>query len=541
MGACGGCAEVHLASRDDLAGPELALINLPPTSRQNGSAFAVVAVLFAALGVLAPFSATPLPQIPAFIPNLNATIAVTDLITAHLLFAQYSIYRSRALLVLAGGYLFSALIVIPHALTFPGAFSPAGLLGAGLQTTAWLYVFWHLGFPISLMVYAWLKNDPPSARAAKRPVAFTIAACVAITFGLVCGLVWLTTAGDRYLPRLFLSPTQVSPLGAYTPGTVMMVSALALIVLWVRRRSVLDLWLMVVACSMIGELALTVVRFSLGFYVSRVFSLITSTIVLFILVAETTRLYSRLAHSHMALQRERNNKLMNIAAVVASIAHEVRQPLTAIVMRADSASRSLERTPPDLEKAQSTLTSIAADGHRISQTFDNIRDLFKTTEQRGAPVDVNDLTMATLNIVGEDLKGHRVTLRTDLMPDPPPVIGHRGQLQEVLLNLIRNAIEAMDAIKSGARTLLLKTEAHGRDTIAIVVEDTGPGIPPEKLDAIFDAFMTTKAKGMGLGLAICRMIAERHGGRLEASSAGKRGARFQMTLPVTAATIPAAD
>src|SRR6185437_11095199 len=117
-----------------------------------------LAVLVVATATVAPFAATPLPLFSAFIPFLNATILINDLITAILLFAQFSISRSRALLVLAGGYLFTALIVIPHALTFPGAFSPTGLLNAGLQTTAWLYHFWHLGFPTALMIYAFLKD-----------------------------------------------------------------------------------------------------------------------------------------------------------------------------------------------------------------------------------------------------------------------------------------------------------------------------------------------------------------------------------------------
>ena len=526
-----------MAPRDELNGETLTLIDLPPTSKQKWSAFAVVAVLLTALGIMAPFSATPLPRLPAFIPNLNATISVTDLITALLLFAQYSIYRSRALLVLAGGYLFTAFIVIPHALTFPGAFTPTGLLGAGLQTTAWLYIFWHLGIPIALISYAWLKDEAPSAQAAKRPIAFTIAACASVTFGLVCGLTWLATAGEHFLPRLFLGPSQLTPLGTYTPTAVMAFSVLALIVLWIRRRSVLDLWLMVVACSLIGELSLTVVRFSLGFYASRVFSVITSTVVLFILLAETSRLYTRLAQSNAALRRERGNKLMNIGAVVASIAHEVRQPLTAIVMRADSVSRDLENVPPDLARVQSALDNIVSDGQRISQTFDNIRDLFRTSDHGRVPLDVNDLAMGALKILQDDLKRHRVMTRTALLPDPPTVIGHLGQLQEVLLNLIRNAIEAMDTIKTGARTLSVRTEMNGTDAVAIIVEDSGPGIPPEKLDTIFDAFMTTKSKGMGLGLAICRMIAERHGGRLEAFSAGKGGARFQITLPVEATPV----
>jgi signal transduction histidine kinase len=520
--------EATFASTDELEGTKVALINLPPTSKQNRSALGAVAVLLVALGVVAPFAATPLPRFAAFIPFLNATILVTDLITAILLFAQFSIYRSRALLVLAGGYLFTALIVIPHALTFPGAFSPTGLLGAGLQTTAWLYLLWHLGFPMTLVTYAWLKDEKYTIQASIR---YTIGWCVAITIGLVIGLVWLTTAGDQLLPRLFLDANRLSPLGTYGPTFDLLICAFALALLWVRRRSVLDLWLMVVACALIGELALTVVRFSLGFYASRIFSLATSTIVLVILLAETTRLYTRLAHSNTMLQRERNNKLMNLEAVVASISHEVKQPLAAIVMRGSTALRFLKHDPPDLEKVRSALNKMVSDGHRASQIFDNIRDLFKNGDQGRVSIDLNKMTLDTIDILRGELKEHRITTRTKLMPETPLVMGHQGQLQEVLLNLIRNAIEAMDAVKDGARVLQLRTGRRGPEEVAITVKDTGPGIDPKKFNDMFEAFVTTKPQGMGLGLAICRMIVERHGGQLSGSPGDKGGATFEVILP----------
>src|SRR5262249_6401650 len=145
-----------------------------------------------------------------------------------------------------------------------------------------------------------------------------------------------------------------------------------------------------------------------------------------------------------------------------------------------------------------------------------------------------------LNAREKGLKNSGIGTPTKLRPEPPLVFGHRGQLHEVLLNLIRNAIEAMEAVKDGRRMLQLRTEKNGRDAIAIEVEDTGPGIDKEKLEDIFEAFVTTKPKGMGLGLAICRMIIERHGGQLSASSADKGGALFQIILPIksTAALTP---
>lgn len=528
-----------MTPHDELYDPNTGLINLPPTSAQKRAALAVVALLIVALAVVAPFAATPLARVNAFIPFLNAAILVADSITALLLFVQFSIHRSAALLVLAGGYLFTALIVVPHALTFPGAFSPTGLLGAGLQTTAWLYIFWHFGFPVALLAYAWLKDRDYTVQGSTR---FAIGWCVAIVIGLVAGLVWLTTAGDPFLPRFFLSQTKPTALGPYGPRFDVLVCVVALAVLWARRRSVLDLWLMVVACAWIGELALQLSRFCVGFYASRVLSLITAFIVLLFLLTEAARLYGRLARSNMALQRERNNRLMNLEAVIASISHEARQPLAAMVGRSVLAARFLDGVPPDIEKARSALGNIAADGERVSQVFDSIRDLFRATDRQRVPVDVNALTSDALKLLDGDLKEHGITTRTDLMAKPPLVMGHRGQLHEVFLNLIRNAIEAMEAVEENKRTLRVSTKMRGRDAVTIAVQDTGPGIEPDRLETIFDAFITTKEHGTGLGLAICRMIVDSHGGRLLASSSDKGGAVFEMVLPLSSpAGFPATE
>jgi hypothetical protein len=138
---------------------DTSLLDLPATSRQSWSAGALAAVLLVGCGALVPFAGSPLSELNAFFPSLDAIVFVTDLITSVLLFAQFSIYQSRSLLVLASGYLFTALIVVPHALTFSGAFSPTGLLGAGIQTGSWLYIFWHFGFAAALLAYAVLRKE----------------------------------------------------------------------------------------------------------------------------------------------------------------------------------------------------------------------------------------------------------------------------------------------------------------------------------------------------------------------------------------------
>ena len=250
------------------------------------------------------------------------------------------------------------------------------------------------------------------------------------------------------------------------------------------------------------------------------------------LIAELRQRTEELGRSLADLQRERDNKLMNLEAMAASIAHEVRQPLSAIATSGNAALRFLGRTPPDHKEVRSSLSRIISNSHRASQVFDNIRAFAGKVDKGHELIDMNEIVLEVLHTLRGELKDRVITVRTELTSQLPLVMGHRGQLHEVLLNLVRNAIEAMDAIKDGRRVLQARTERHdGRDEIVVAIEDSGPGIDPEKLDGIFDAFVSTKPQGMGLGLAICRMIIDRHGGQLSASSGKRRGAVFQFILP----------
>jgi signal transduction histidine kinase len=510
-------------------------LELPPTARQNWSAAAVVAVTLVAFAVLATVAGRPLAQLNAFFPSLDAIVFVTDLTTAVLLFTQFSISRSRALLALACGYLFTALIVVPHALTFSGAFSPTGLLGAGLQTGSWLFIFWHVGFAAGLLAYAVFKEERRAEPIAQASTLPAIGLSVASVFGLVCSLTWLATGGEALLPPIILDESRISPVAIYPVSFAILITAAALAVLSVRRRSVLDQWLMVVALVSIAELIfsglLPSVRFSVGFYAGRIFALITSSIVLIVLLAETTWLHVRLARSNAMLQREKDNKLMNLDAVTSSIAHEVRQPLAAIMTNGEAALALLGHTSPDLEEVRSTLDDVVINAHRAGQVLNDVRVLFGNATYEQAPVDVNEMILAAMRAVRGELKDHGVAARVELASELPLVVGNKGQLQEVLVNLLQNAIEAMDSVKDDRRVLQIRAERDGGKAIKVEVEDSGTGIDPDVRDGIFDAFVTTKPHGMGLGLAICRMIIERHGGQLSASPAPPGGTIFRIVLP----------
>jgi signal transduction histidine kinase len=305
-----------------------------------------------------------------------------------------------------------------------------------------------------------------------------------------------------------------------------------------RRRSLLDEWLLVANFAFLLDVLMVstfATRFQFGWYAGRFYLAMTAMVLMVALLGEITRLYTSLARSNMMLQNERDNKLMTLEAMVASISHEVRQPLPTISIQGNTSLRLLRRAPPDIEKVESSLTAIVSESHRASQIFDNIRALFRSTDLKHRAIDVNEIALESLRILRGELEDHGITTAVELTSGLPLLMGHGGQLQEVILNLVHNAIEAMATIKDERRVLLVSTDRHGRDAIAVAIEDSGPGINPEQLESIFDPFVSTKPRGMGLGLAICRMTVERHGGQLSATAGKVKGARFQFVLPITLA------
>jgi PAS domain S-box-containing protein len=249
-------------------------------------------------------------------------------------------------------------------------------------------------------------------------------------------------------------------------------------------------------------------------------------------ITDLRRTELALREAVVTLERERDSKLMNIEVVTASLAHEVRQPLAAIATNGAAALLFMEKVPPDLDEVRPLLNIMMGECHRVSEVFDTIRALFRRVDEKRELTAINEIIVDVLKSMREELADHGITTETELAPELQRIDGHRAQLRQVIFNLIHNAIESMDNTTDRARVLRLITMSHGPEAITVVVEDSGPGINPRRLDNIFDPFTTTKPNGMGLGLAICRMIVERHGGKLSALSDGKNGARFQLVLPV---------
>jgi signal transduction histidine kinase len=510
------------------------LSSLAPGRAQKRLALGIVFGLLIALYLITgPLSGIRLGAISAFVAVYATAMFVTDSITAILLYAQFSILRSRAILVIASGYLFAALIVVPYALAFPGVFAPNGVVG-GLQTAAGLYVLGHCGFPIFVIGYALSKDEDPGKRLWHGKARSAIFRSVAWTAVAAAAGALLCIRGEEYLPRIMLDPFHFSSEWPYLVGApIGLLCISALVVLWFRRRSVLDLWLMVVMCLYLVEIPLSYYpvpsRYSTGWYAVRIIGFLSSSTVLTVLLYEITSLYARLLGAVVGQRHEREARLLTGDAVAASIAHELRQPLTAMVTTADAGLRFLDRSLPNPDKAKAAFKRIAADGHRAGAMIGNICAHFKSDVRERTSFPLNTLIQEALALVRGDLEKHGIFV--EAVPDKqvPEVRGNRVQLQQVLLNLITNAIDAM-AAREEPRILSVSLAVHECDGVIVSVADTGVGISTQDSERIFNPLFTTKSDGMGMGLSICRAIIEAHQGRLWVSPNSPRGAVFQFTL-----------
>jgi PAS domain S-box-containing protein len=223
---------------------------------------------------------------------------------------------------------------------------------------------------------------------------------------------------------------------------------------------------------------------------------------------------------------------MTMGAMTASIAHEVNQPLAAIVANANAGLRWLARGKPDLAEVRGILKRIVSDGLRASKVIASIRSMFGKDPGETSPLTVNDLIEEVLNLVNGELSGHKIALQKEMPDGLPTVIANRVQIQQVLVNLIMNAIEAMSSITKHERVLIVKSEAFQSNYVLITLQDSGTGIDPTHMDRIFDAFFTTKDRGMGMGLSICRSIVESHRGQLWALPNNPHGTIFHVKLPI---------
>ncbi|WP_119303299.1 MASE4 domain-containing protein [Dongia deserti] len=548
------------------------LSTLPAQRAERRAALGVVLACLAISLTAAPFAKVQLPRVEAFIPIYESALTFNDLITAVLLFGQFSILRSRGILLLACAYLFTGLMVVAHMLSFPGLFAESGLLSGGPQTTAWLYMFWHSVFPLLVVFYALQPRADGGGEMQTLPRT-AIAGGILLTFGAVGAFVALTTIGHDLLPPV-MAGNRMTPAITVVMTAVWLCSLAAVGLLWRRKpHSVLDLWLMVVLCAWLCEVALAVIlnagRFDLGFYAGRIFGFAATGVVLVVLLLETRALYARLAQSLEAertllqranqelearvaertrqleaeiVEREKAQetlreaqKLEAIGRMAGGIAHDFNNLLTVIQGNAEILQDS--RLSEDDVHCVKAIDRAAERGSRL------VRQILTFSRRQPLKVDVVDLRQRSdelSEMLGRAVRGD-IRLIVSMAEDLWPIACDVAELEIALMNLCVNARDAMP--KGG----LVRVEGHNctleaasghpaalaGDFVAVSVADGGTGIAPEDIKKAFEPFFTTKeiGKGTGLGLSQVYGFAQQSGGIATIDSKVGEGTTVTVYLP----------
>ena len=248
--------------------------------------------------------------------------------------------------------------------------------------------------------------------------------------------------------------------------------------------------------------------------------------------AEAEARASEQRYREVQMELAHANRVATMGQLTASIAHEVKQPITSAAAYAEAALHFLARTPPKLEKMREALEGIVAANLRAGDVIDRVRTLVKKAQPRNERFDINEAIREVIELMRSEAVKGGISVQTDLAHSLPVIEGDRVQLQQVILNLIVNAVEAMSSVSGGVRSFFISTCIADADGVFISISDSGPGLPPTNLANIFDAFYTTKASGLGMGLSICRSIVDAHDGRLWATPNEPHGAVFRIVLPI---------
>ncbi len=532
---------------------------VPAGRRERRLAIAAALVFALVFIALAPSASMLLPPVWAFIPSYESALAVNDLITAVLLFSQFAILSGPALLVLAAGYLFSSAMAVCHALSFPGLFSPTGLLGAGAQTTAWLYMFWHAGFPLAVIAATFLKSGNGTVRAPRGAVAAAVLGALA----LVALIVALTTAGQDALPAIMRGSRHTS---AYigVVATVWASSLVALaVLLWRRPHSVLNVWLMIVMCAWFADVGVSAVlsagRFDLGFYAGRIFGLLASSFVLMALLLETGKLYAGIIGSFARERGERELRLREVersqaAAEAANVAksdflarmsHEIRTPMNAVIGLSELALRTaLDARQHDY------LVKIKSSAMALLRIINDVLDFSKIEagklEIESADFDLRAVLDGVASVSALPAAAKGIELLFSIDPElPAMLVGDSLRLGQVLQNLAGNAVKFTER---GEIVVAVRVAGRRGDALDLEfsVADTGIGMSEEVQTQLFRPFaqadrsITRRFGGSGLGLAISKELVEMMGGTIAVESAPGSGSTFRFALSLGVSPAPVA-
>ncbi len=423
--------------------------SLPPGRPERRLAIATVVVSAVVFAVLAPFAGVQFARVWGFIPVYQSAIVVNDMVTAGLLLGQYAILREKSLLALAGGYLFTGFMAGTHMLSFPGLFTPSGLLGAGEQTTAWLYLFWHGGFPLAVAAYVLLREAPRARQPSvtQRRAAIPILLCIVSVAAATIALALLATAGHDLLPRI-MQGNRMAATMRYAITTVWMLNLAALVLMWRQRRphSVLDLWVMIVLVAWLFDIALSAMlnrgRFDLGFYAGRTYGLVASGVVLFALLFENGRLHAQTVRA-LAGARYQHLLVVQKSAQLNDANERLEQRVAARTAQLSASNRDLRREVEERVRAERALQASREDLREIAAISATARE----AEQRRIARELHDELAQTLATLKNDLEW----LLDHVPQDDAPLARKIATMHA----LARGAVTATRRIASDLRPLML--------------------------------------------------------------------------------------
>jgi FixJ family two-component response regulator/signal transduction histidine kinase len=432
-----------------------------PSESQLRVIFGVLVLLIVALVIVAPNAGQTTHGTEIFLPAYAAAVFVIEITTAAILFTTFQVRRSVMLLILAAGYLLSAMLVWPWVVTFPGVFS---LLGwdHDLQATARIAAIRRIGFAVALVGYA-LARPSWTVRATGRWVL----GCGIFLSAFVAAVLLFILSEVQRFPAFMADARNTAPAWEYVPPLALVLYGTGICALLIRRRSTLDIWILVVLFSVSVEIILIsylggAVRLSVGWWSGRIFGLVAAGTILLVLLAETTGNYTRLAEAAASERRARRNRMTAMEALSASIAHEVNQPLTSMVTNANAGLRWLSHTVPQVDQAQAALKRIVEEGHRADKVVSGIRAMFQKGAQDRVAVDLECLVDEALGRCAPEQALAAVEVVTDRSPGTKIVMCNPVQLVQVVSNLIENAIDAMRNGSDRVRRLTSESQMASR-------------------------------------------------------------------------------
>ncbi|WP_068922941.1 sensor histidine kinase [Planobispora rosea] len=476
-----------------------------------------------------------LGPVPAFLPAFLAVVWASDLLTAFLLITQFLAGGDRRLLALSCAYLWSAAVIVPHALVFSGLFSPTGLLGATPSSAPWLWTAWHTGFPllIGIALGPWprrLEREPaPAGR--RRPMA---AAATGSMLAGAAAAAWLVTAQAEHIPVIMVNG-DYRVLTERFGTAIIAVNVVALALAATRFRGAvrgLEAWAAVAVIASCGDVLLTLfagARFTFGWYGARLLALVAALVVLTSLLREITTLYRRVRR-HADVLGLHNEELRRANALrdhlVAVVSHELRSPLTAVRGFLEIIDEN-PGLPPERARQMIARSQIL-----LARLTMLTEDLLTTPGLEAGQLPVNPVPVNLREALTECAVLFPEASITVDCPDGPPARVDPLRLQQIVGNYVRNAL------KYGRPPVVLEAR-FGADAVDIRVRDHGTGVPPEFVPRLFDRFSRAdddrvrSTAGVGLGLSIVASLAEAHGGRAWYDSSSGPGACFVVTLPLT--------